>query len=380
MPPSNETIPELLLPGTGIPEDFDSTVPNAHAPDDESLFSSLVPIESTSQQDPVSLLFDPPVLPDEPVQTFRHRSWHQRRVRVAAALAVADITRRRLGSFLTCGCQAWVLRNAETPTDFRVVPDFCHDRWCVPCARGRATRIVANLLDHLQDRQARFLTLTLRASPDPLRDRLDRLLAAFSKLRRRVLWKERVDGGAGFLEITRGAAGTHWHVHLHVIMEGRYIDKEELAQTWLQITGDSYVIDIGLIRDQRDVGYYATKYSTKPLDSKLQKEPVHLIEAVNALRGRKLLYAFGTWSRWQLLTHPSDDAWTLYGHVNELLYRAANGDELADLVLLVLQHSPDVFAGNVFCIDLRPEPPPCQETKPPTPSPPPLPFATSLRA
>jgi hypothetical protein len=214
-------------------------------------------------------------------------------------------------------------------------------------------------MDHLQDRQARFVTLTLRASPDPLQARVDRLLKAFSKLRRRVLWKERVEGGAAFLEITRGAAGTHWHVHLHVIMEGRWIDKPDLAETWLQITGDSYVVDIGLIRDKRDVGYYVTKYSTKPLDSKLQREPVHLIEAINALRGRKLLYAFGTWARWQLLTHPSDEAWTLYGHVNELLYRAANGDELADLVLLMLQHSPDIFAGDTFCIDLQPEPPPC---------------------
>lgn len=368
MPQSDSNIPALLLPGTPTPEDFDNLPLADQKHIDREASTSLVPIESTSHPDPVSLLFNPPPIPDEPVQTFRHRGWHQRRVRVAAALALANITHRRLGSFLKCGCQAWVLRSTETPTEFRVVPDFCHDRWCVPCAKGRAARIVANLLDHLQDRQARFLTLTLRADDTPLRARLDRLLAAFSKLRRRILWKDRVFGGAGFIEITRGATGTHWHVHLHVIMEGRYIAKEDLAATWLQITGDSYVVDIGLIKDQRDVGYYCTKYSTKPLDSKLQKQPTHLIEAINALRGRKLLYAFGTWSRWQLLTHPSDPAWTLYGHVNELLYRAANGDELADLVLLMLQHSPDVFAGDVFCIDLQPEPPPCPPNPPPTPS------------
>lgn len=336
-----------MIPGTGTPADF--------AP---AASTGLDPLESTQQQDPVSLLFNPPTLPDEPVQTFRHRSWHQRRVRVASAMAVADISPRRKGAFLTCGCQAWVLRSVESPDNFRVIPDFCHDRWCVPCANGRAARITANLLEHLQDQQTRFLTFTLAASPDPLRARIDRLLAAFSKLRHRVFWKERVSGGAGFLHITRGKAGDHWHPHLHVIVQGKYIRKSELIDAWLQITGDSFVIDIQFVHDPRTVGRYVTQYASKPLDPRLLRDPPALVEAIDSLRGRKLLYAFGTWSRWQLLSHPSDEAWVLYGHVNELMYRATNGDELADLVLLVLQHSPDVFAGDIFTIALRPEPPP----------------------
>lgn len=342
----------IMLPGTGTPADFASPAS-----------TSLDPIESTPQQDPVSLLFNPPSLPDAPVPTFRHQSWHQRRIRIASAMAVADLSRRRTSAFLTCGCQAWVLRSVESPNDFRVVPDFCRDRWCVPCANGRAARIAANLLEHLQNEQTRFVTLTLKASDDPLRARIDRLLAAFSKLRRRVFWKERVSGGAGFLHITRGKDGTHWHPHLHLIVQGKYLPKKELVDAWLQITADSYVVDIMYVHDPRLVGRYVTQYASKPLDPKLLREPAALTEAINSLRGRKLLYAFGAWARWELLANPSDAGWTLYGHVNELMYKATNGDELADLVLLVLQHSPDIFAGDTFTVDLRPEPPPCP--KPP---------------
>jgi len=154
-----------------------------------------------------------------------------------------------------------------------------------------------------------------------------------------------------------------------LVVEGKYLPKEELTQAWLQITGDSYVVDIKLVRDPRSVGYYITKYATKPLDPKLLRQPHALAEAIEALRGRKLLYAFGNWSRWQLLTHPTDEAWVLYGHINELLYKASNGDELAELILLLLQHSPDVFSGEVFTVTLGPEPPSCHHQPTCTPSP-----------
>lgn len=351
---SNTTIPDLLLPGTATVADLG---------DQES--SRLDSVETTSQQHARSLLFDPPTSHDLPIPTFRHRSWHQRRLRVATALAVANVSRHRYRSFISCGCQAWVLRSALNPADFKVVPDFCHDRWCVPCSHGRATRITANLLEKLQDRQTRFITLTLKSDQDPLRARIDRLLAAFAKLRRRAFWKDRVVGGAGFLEITRGKRHTHWHPHLHLIVEGAYVPKEQLVQTWLEITGDSYVVDIQFIRDPRIVGSYVTKYASKPLAPQLLREPAALVEAIQALRGRKLLYAFGTWATWKLLATPTQEAWTLFGHVNELLYREMNGDELAHLVLLLLQHSPDVFDGHVFTLDLQPEPPPCQDPQTP---------------
>lgn len=352
---SDATIPDLLLPGTATVSDFSP-----------ASSTRLDPVESTSHQDARSLLFDPPTAEDLPIPTFRHRSWHHRRLRVATALAVANVSRHRFRSFISCGCQAWVLRSALNPADFKVVPDFCHDRWCVPCAHGRASRITANLLEKLQSRQTRFITLTLKSDDDPLRARIDRLLHAFTKLRRRRFWQDRVVGGAGFLEITRGKRHTHWHPHLHLIVEGGYVPKEQLVQTWLEITGDSYVVDIQFIRDPRIVGSYVTKYASKPLAPQLLREPAALVEAIKALRGRKLLYAFGTWARWKLLAAPTQDAWTLYGHINELLYRDMNGDELAHLILLLLQHSPDVFDGHVFTIDLQPEPPPCQEHPIPT--------------
>lgn len=336
-----------MLPGTPITTDLD---------DDAS--TRLEQHESTPHQDPRSLLFQGHGDPDELAETFRHASWHQRRLRVARALARANASLRRRGAFASCGCQAWILRDATNPHNYKAIPDFCHDRWCVPCANGRAARVTANLLDHLQNRHVRFITLTLKASPDTLRARIDRLLSAFGKLRRRASWKDRVTGGAGFLEITRGREGGHWHPHLHLIVEGRYFPKQLLVDTWLELTGDSYVVDIKLIREPAIVARYVTKYASKPLDSKLLKEHAALVEAIDSLRGRKLLYAFGTWARWQLLAKPTLEGWILYGHVNELLYRSLMGDEVAHMILLVLQHSDDAFTGEIFTVDLDADPPP----------------------
>lgn len=306
--------------------------------------------ESTAREEPSPHSLITPPDRSEPANTFRHRSWQHRRQQVFNALNQAGTGRSRLASFAGCGCQAWVLQSTTEIGTYRLVPDFCHDRWCVPCQNSRAARVATNLTEHLNGRPVRFLTLTLAANDLSLKQRTDFLLTAFRRLRRKSLWKEKVTGGAGFLEITRGRKGDHWHPHLHVLMEGKYFPKRTLAALWLEITGDSYVIDLSFVKDQRLIAKYIAKYTAKPISSRLQRDPIALTEAIVAMRGRKLIHAFGAWAKWQLLKVPTLDGWTMYAHINELLYRETTGDPQAHDVILCILHLPGAATGDEFSV------------------------------
>lgn len=93
---------------------------------------------------------------------------------------------------------------------------------------------------------------------------------------------------------------------------------------------------------------YVSKYTSKPLDSRLHRQPDALREAIAAMRGRKLIHAFGTWARWQLLALPTETGWTLYAHINELLFRELQGDEEAHAILQAIVYLNDVPAGSHF--------------------------------
>lgn len=321
--------------------------------------TTLDTLESTPQQTNPSRsrCKTPPLTPqleDEPTQgiqlqdTWTHSGWKKRRESVFEALQKADISLSRVARFASCGSSYWVLRNRRNPNLFRTVPDTCHDRFCVPCARARASRIVANLAAKAPAGTKRLITLTLARDDLGLRDRTTRLLKAFTALRRSKLWKETVTGGVGFLEVSRGARGDHWHPHLHVIAQGRYIPATELRDEWLRITRDSHVVDIRLVKDEQIVVRYVLKYCTKPVDSDLFREPAALREAIDALRGRKLLYAFGSWAKLRLLAVPKTDEWELFGHMAEVVFRSITGDSLCADLLAVINARGEDEIGAAF--------------------------------
>jgi hypothetical protein len=152
----------------------------------------------------------------------------------------------------------------------------------------------------------RFITLTLKHGVGPLKTQIDRLGTCFTRLRHRKLWQSAVGGGASFVEIKRSKDGRHWHPHLHIVVEGRYLAQSALSADWLAVTGDSYVVDIRMIRDAAKVGSYVVKYASKPLDRSLYANPDWLDEAMIALRGRRLVATFGSWSH-LALTAAGDD-------------------------------------------------------------------------
>lgn len=297
----------------------------------------------------------------------RHNHWHDRRQRVGDAMILAMVPCSRRSAFGTCGSGGWVLKNRDDPADFAIVPQFCHDRFCDPCSRQRAWIIRKNLCEHLSSRQpeanvfptgsnqkpnekptatpCRFVTLTLKSKDEPLQVLLDRLRDSFTQLRKTVFWRSCVKGGAAFLEVKRSRRGHRWHPHLHIICHGSWISKQQLQDDWHAITGDSFIVDVGLIKSDRDVSRYITKYVTKGFDDRTFDNPEHLVEAILAMRGRKLCGAFGDWSKLRLLRVETDANWELLCPLDEVADLARSGSLEAAAVVRFID-AADGFPGQ----------------------------------
>lgn len=253
----------------------------------------------------------------------------------------------RLIAFAECGMASWVLRSRDDPSVFKLALNTCKDRFCQPCAAARAALIRRNLHDHLDDSPHRFATFTIRHDREPLKVLLERLYRAFRKLRQRPLWKERVDGGVAFLEVKLSDRSGWWHPHLHCILSGSYIPLPDIRRDWLAVTGDSWNVDLRLVRDEAEIQHYVTKYVTKALPSPAIDQPDMLDELVAALRSRRLIITFGKWRRWKLLTDPSEASWELFAHEDEVRFRATCDDPLCSAIVAMFGHA-DPRTGEIY--------------------------------
>lgn len=258
----------------------------------------------------------------------------------------------RISRFDRCGSSWWVQRHAKDPNRYRLIADYCHDRFCVPCAAARAARIRNNLAHHLPDHPLRLVTLTLRHSSRPLKMQLDRLYLAYRRLRQRRIWSDRVRGACAVLEITRSKRDGSWHPHLHVILDGKYLPQALLRKAWLEVTGDSYVVDVRLIRQPRQAVAYVTKYLTKGTPAIRPGDTDRNVELIDALRGRRLLLLTGDWQRWQLLRPRAPADWVHVCHVRDLDHtRRLDADTRTALAILVPYFHP---ADHLVEFDLPP--------------------------
>lgn len=271
---------------------------------------------------------------------FRHSGWEATRRRIFDAFFRTAQPTNRKSQFQYCGSCAYILRNVEDPDVYRIAGSCCHDRFCLPCAKERSHAISLNVLEHLSKRRARFLTLTIKSTDEPLTDLLDKLYTGFQKLRQTKLWRASVTGGVAFLEINWSPERNRWHPHLHILIEGKYIPQPKLKALWYHITGDSYVVDIRLVLNADQAAKYITKYASKPFNNTFLTRPDRLDEAIVALKGRKLLLTFGTWRGVTLLHTPSDGAWQNVGSLQTYIENAAAGDKHARSVLNSLTTQP----------------------------------------
>jgi hypothetical protein len=276
---------------------------------------------------------------------FRHATWARDRDRVREALTVEDPNRyawieldddpslpdvdpapgptSRARRFADCGTRSIVLQSVEDSGRYKVGCERCHDRFCLPCMQDRARLIVANLKAQLPYQPTRFLTLTLKHNDAPLSEQIDRLYTSFRYLRRRAFWQDTVTGGIAFLELKLSRADDCWHPHLHVLLRGKYVPQKLVSDAWLQITGDSFVVDIRFVKSPALLYSYLTRYVTKGWDAGIYRALHRLREAITALAGRKLLTSFGDFSHLCLLRPPTTETWIELGTLQEIIELAA---------------------------------------------------------
>lgn len=183
-----------------------------------------------------------------------------------------------------CGCCGDTLK----------VPVSCGNRFCPICSKSRRSRLkkrVKFLMNRvkLEPKQSfKFLTLTIPNMPDPA-EQFRVLQKSFRRLRQRKYWKDNVKGGCVFYEVKIGTDG-NYHIHLHAVIESRYMPVRELSALWSQVSPGS-IIDIQWISDKAVISYI-TKYTTKS-DLSLQ----HQLDASKMLKGTRLFQPFGTWHK-----------------------------------------------------------------------------------
>jgi hypothetical protein len=226
------------------------------------------------------------------------------------------------------------VKSDEPEPTYAVQADRCHDRFCPACARERGSRYAHRITQKIGTARVRFLTLTLKHTDQPLSQQLARLQKCFAALRRTVLWSRSVKGGVAIFEVKLSTRNVQWHPHLHILFVGSYLPQKLVAQAWLAITTDSFIVDVRQAKSPGDVASYVTKYVTKPIHGDVYRAPGCLDEAIQAFQGRRLATTFGTWRGYALNEKPETPmAWIHIARLKDLLYRSRTGDkEATDLL------------------------------------------------
>lgn len=348
------TAPADRVPGTSLPPTWcyvDTADPRHLAGWDlDRCPTSLDPRETSRGSIPSDLPHPPSHRSPRQIETdFRHSFWAHRRPRLRSALVSADASPSRLDAWDGCGSCAWVCLHRDDPNAARIVCHRCHDRWCEACAAEKRRRVCRNLTAALVERyqlespyakctRIRFLTLTLRSSDTPLADQINRLYSCFGRFRHRRAIQRCMGGGVQFLELTLNPRTGLWHPHLHVLFEGRYLPHGVARDTWHDVTGDSFVVDIRQLPTIAVAAWYVAKYAAKAVSASVISDHVRLTEAVTALAGRRVFNTFGSFAALGLTDQPEPDAgWYPITTLADLTARAHAGDDEARRILAKLK-------------------------------------------
>lgn len=218
-------------------------------------------------------------------------------------------TKKIFNKLFDCG-QYLIFRNYTTSKRTRLM-GACTCKLhllCPFCASRRGikhSRIYKEKVDHLisaadDQLDLAFITFTIK-NGESLHERFTHLRNSMRALLKRrnnqSLSKgthqtemAKFDGGVFAYEFKRGSGSKDWHPHIHMlalIPKSKKIQIELLKQEWLDITGDSSVINIKYANDNAylEVFAYALKFS--------EMDNIDRWDAFNLLKGDRLISSFG---------------------------------------------------------------------------------------
>lgn len=232
--------------------------------------------------------------------------------------------------------------------EIKVFASSCRDRWCPMCAAQKAA--YAKDQTELYTRSLkvpRFLTLTLRNDVQSLESQIDFLQDCFRRLRCRKFWRDNVTGGIWFLQVKRGKNSGCWHPHLHILLDGNYLEQGELSKLWELVTFGSVVLDIRKIHNVEAAAKYVARYSARP--ARLAEESMDdRIEIIKALQGKRLCGTFGT-AKSVTLTPPkvtSQGEWQQVGYYDKVIKDAKKNK--AAFAIVAAYHAERPISEELF--------------------------------
>ena len=183
---------------------------------------------------------------------------------------------------------------------------------CPFCAGIRASKAIQKYSERVdevlkQNRKLKpvLITFTVKNGSD-LAERSNHLMKSFRTLldRRRDYLKKgrgfnefcKINGAMYSYENTYNEKTGEWHPHVHMFaLLDTWIDQEQLSETWHEITGDSFIVDIRRVKKDKQYGYSnaaaeVCKYALKFGDLSVE----NTWEAFKVLKGKRLSGAFGS--------------------------------------------------------------------------------------
>ena len=226
---------------------------------------------------------------------WRHRVYWQSYQRAREAYDYLDYYDEgtRLHRLDECGSMAWFVRDKESGQVF-IESNSCGLRWCPMCAakiRKTSTSNAADWIRHVN--RPKFLTLTLKHTNAPLGHQVTHLYKYFALLRKRLELKPLFKGGIWFFQIKFNAEYQQFHPHLHVVLDGKHTPRVLISELWLEVTGDSCVIDIRSVYDVDKTAAEVARYAATPCSLTKLDLPCAMT-VVKELNKRKLCGTFGT--------------------------------------------------------------------------------------
>jgi hypothetical protein len=185
----------------------------------------------------------------------------------------------------------WTIARCDSCGKEQHFPNRCDLFYCPECTPRLAHEREESISWWVAEvNQPKFITLTCRNIPDMNSGHLLEFKSWWRKLRRRKFaanWR----GGFYSIEVTN--TGNGWHLHLHALVDARWIDGGELARVWHEVT--NWQGEIVKVKDARAEAYLARvkSYIVKP--EQLAKWTSDQIKTfVQTFDGARTFGVFGT--------------------------------------------------------------------------------------
>ena len=204
----------------------------------------------------------------------------------------ADKLVRRAFRYRYCCYEYLLLKCGGCGTPF-IGPLRCESRICSYCGRKHFARSRERLLDRLdsikttKSKRLMFLTLTLQSEGLGLnaKQRAAFLFSCARKLINRLYPKSKGSGAFAVLEV-----GKSFNLHIHALVYGGFVEQRAISKLWLEITGNSYIVDIRWVRSAKRQVSYLLKYMGKPT---ALTEPEDIALYLEMITGLRRIHTYG---------------------------------------------------------------------------------------